>query len=50
MTLGTAASSSISIAAADERRGGASSARKIAAPTPQGTAIRSASAEVTSVP
>ena len=33
-----------------EIRGGASSARKIAAPIPSGTAMNSAKAEVTSVP
>ena len=33
-----------------EMRGGASSERKMAAPTPSGTAISKASAEVTTVP
>ena len=50
MTLGTAASSSIRNVSTSEIRGGASSARKIAAPTPNGIAISSARAEVTTVP
>ena len=50
MTLGTAASSSIRKVSASEIFGGASSARKIAAPTPSGMPISSASDEVTTVP
>ena len=50
ITLGTAASSSMTNVRASEMRGGASSARKIAAPTPSGTAISRATAEVTTVP
>jgi hypothetical protein len=50
MTLGTAASNSTSNAAPSDKRRGASSARKIDTPTPHGTAIKSAVAEVTSVP
>ena len=49
-TLGTAASSSVSIVSTSEMRGGASSARNSAAPTPSGTATISAISEVTSVP
>src|SRR5690348_898428 len=50
MTLGTAASRSITNASASEMRCGASSARKMAAPTPRGTARTSATIEVTTVP
>ena len=50
ITLGTAASSSIEKVNASEIPCGASSARKIAAPTPMGTAIRRPRAEVTTVP
>ena len=50
MTLGTAARSSIANVRASEIRGGASSARKIAPPTPRGTAMSKQTAEVTTVP
>src|SRR5271167_2750095 len=50
MTLGTAASKSMKNSSVSETLAGASSARKIAAPIPSGTAISRASAEVTSVP
>src|SRR3974377_1130600 len=50
MTLGTAANSSIRNVIASDAFGGASSARKIAAPTPKGTAIINATADVTIVP
>ncbi len=50
MTLGTAASNSMRKASVSEIRGGASSARKMAAPTPNGTARSKATTEVTTVP
>ena len=50
ITLGTAARSSIRKVNAFATRAGASSARKIAAPTPIGTAMSRAMAEVTTVP
>ena len=50
ITLGTAANSSIRNVIASESLGGASSARKIAAPTPKGTAMSSERADVTTVP
>src|SRR5271157_743467 len=50
MTLGTAASKSIKNSSVSETLAGASSARKMAAPMPRGTAKSRASAEVTNVP
>src|SRR5580704_11350699 len=50
MTLGTAASKSMKNSSVSETLAGASSARKMAAPMPRGTAISKASAEVTKVP
>src|SRR3979411_1528284 len=49
-TLGTAASKSLTKVREEESLGGASSAKKIAPPTPSGTASASPTAEVTSVP
>src|SRR5215472_6549294 len=50
MTLGTAASRSMKNSRVSEIRGGASSARKMAAPMPRGTAMNRATAAVTTVP
>src|SRR5215467_8857801 len=50
MTLGTAASKSMKNSRLSEILGGASSARKIAAPIPRGTAMMSAIAAVITVP
>ncbi len=50
MTLGTAASSSIRNVRALEILGVASSARKMAEPSPSGMAITSARMDVTTVP
>src|SRR5208337_4990412 len=50
ITLGTAASRSMKNCSVSEIRGGANSARKIAAPIPRGTAMSRATADVTSVP
>src|SRR5215470_4352047 len=50
MTLGTAASKSMKNSKVSEILGGASSARKIAAPIPRGTAMMSAIAAVITVP
>src|SRR5919201_45695 len=50
MTLGTAATSSTRKASGGRTHAGASSARKIAAPMPRGTAISSASSDDTTVP
>ena len=50
ITLGTAASSSTRNVQALESLGGASSARKMAAPTPSGTEISRARKDVSTVP
>ena len=50
MTLGIAAKRSTKIDMALETLGGAYSAKKMAAPTPMGTAIKSATKAVTQVP